>query len=172
MVVNLLVSLGLSALVITVGFIILNKRIERTLNLDKTLGKVRDEVGGLIRDLNQTTERNIIIIEERVVRLKELLGHADRQLEILQREAERRENSLKTYSHLRKVVVPEQELPFREPVPATIVTEQDGPVKSDRAAMRKKVLELHRQGITPDMIAEKMEIPRGEVELIISVFQR
>lgn len=179
MIANLLLSLGLCTLLSVAGFLILNRKLDRALALDKTLSRVREEVGGLIRDLNQTTERNVVILEERIARVKDVLGRADRQLEVLQREAERRETSLKTYNHLRNAAVrSEQELPFKapEPPPAPLPppeSRETAPsVRSDRETLRKRVLELHNQGITAELIAEKTEIPRGEVELIISVFRR
>jgi len=81
-------------------YLILKKKIDKIANTDSQLEEVREEVARIIIELNQTTERNIALIEDRISRLAELLSTADKKIGLLKRESEKHEVSQKVYSEL------------------------------------------------------------------------
>ena len=71
-------------------FLFVRSRIRKALEAEGLQEKLREEMGQLVRDLNQTTDRNITLLEDAVRELKAAVVEADRRAVVLQREAERR----------------------------------------------------------------------------------
>jgi len=143
-------------------YLILKRRLARALSAAAILGEVRDEVNRILVELNQTTNRNITLIEDRIRSLNELLGKADKRIALMQREAEKQELAARLYSELgsRRPAPPEQ------PPAAPPSEEREG---ADR---NEEVVRLARSGLSPALIARQLGITLGEVELIISLAQR
>lgn len=136
-------------------YLILKRKIEKKANADSHLEEVREEVARVIIELNQTTDRNIALIEDRITRLVELLATADKKIGLLKRESEKHEVSQSVYSKLlakQSVNVPKS-------------TEH----KKDN---QQEILRLHLAGFTPRIIARRMDLSLGEVELVISLSER
>ena len=70
--IQLLLSLGL--------YLILARRIERVRNVDDAVDRIRAEVGQIVTELNQTTDRNVTLIEDRIRALRLTLADADRRI--------------------------------------------------------------------------------------------
>lgn len=92
-------------LAVTVGglfliFLFVRAGIRRALDAEGLKDKLREEIGQLVRDLNQTTDRNISLIEDAVRALKEAVAEADRRVEVLRRESERRAQEQAVYDRL------------------------------------------------------------------------
>lgn len=144
---------GVCLLAIYSVYFLLNRRISRVLDSDKLLEKVDEEISGLILDMNQTAERNILLIEDRINSLSNLIREADRAVLLLSRELEKKKEEPVVYSHLarsRKVV--------REPA------EPD-----ENLSDKNRILDLHNQGLASHIIATRTGTSIGEVELIISL---
>lgn len=134
-----------------VVYLLLKRRLARTLNAARLLDEVREEVDRILVELNQTTNRNITLIEDRISRLNDLLGKADRKIALLDREAEKQGLAARLYS----------ELSARRPL------EAEGPeAPEDR---NEEVVRLARSGLSPELIGQRLGITLGEVELIISL---
>ena len=93
---TLLVTIAINVAVITVGFLILNRKIDRKLHPERLLEQVQSEVEGIITELNQTTDRNIGLVEDRVERLQKVLETADRRIGVMKREVEKQESARDT----------------------------------------------------------------------------
>jgi hypothetical protein len=78
----------------------LKTKIKRALELDSLLDSIRKEVRALNIELNETTDRNISLIEDRMKSLHELLGEADRRMGVVKRELSRQETEREVYNHL------------------------------------------------------------------------
>lgn len=145
-------------------YLLLKRKLARALNAAAILGEVREEVNRILVELNQTTNRNITLIEDRIRSLNELLGKTDKRIALLQREAEKQELAARLYSELgaRRPAQPEE-----PPAPASPPEEEQEGV--DRNA---EVVRLARSGLSPALIGRRMGITLGEVELIISLAQR
>ena len=175
-----LLAILLNILVAAVLYIILNRKIDAQLNPKEMLDRIRNEVEDLIRELNNTTDRSVGLIEDRVDSLKLILETADRRLAVLRREAEKHEMNAAVYSNILKRPRQVAVEPDADTAPETSTVEpkapEDPPGNSheERSAKQKptvneQVLDLHRKGISPSIIASRVGSTIGEVELIISL---
>jgi DNA helicase HerA-like ATPase len=159
-------TLLIAALIIAgylVVYLILKRRLERALNAARLLGEVREEVNRILIELNQTTNRNITLIEDRISRLNELMGKADKKIAVLEREVEKQELAARLYS----------ELSARRPVQAEEPPAPEAPEPTREGVDKnEEVVRLARSGLSPALIGRRLGITLGEVELIISLGQR
>ena len=141
---------------IAIGFIILylvlKKKIETRTDSSAILAEIRDEIDRIIVELNQTTERNISLIEDRLAALSDQLGQADKRIALLRRERDKNEASTQVYASILQKRVEE------EPEQAEDLHEQ--------------VLRLYHSGVPPAAISKRLGKPLAEIDLIISLSSR
>lgn len=160
-------TLLIAALIVAgylVVYLILKRRLARALNAARLLGEVREEVNRILVELNQTTNRNITLIEDRISRLTDLLGKADKKIALLEREVEKQELASRLYS----------ELSARRPVQAEGLEATDASPEQTLEGVDKneEVVRLARSGLSPALIGRRLGITLGEVDLIISLGTR
>ncbi len=148
-------------------YLILNARMKRLYSAESQIRGLREEVNRLVLELNQTADRNIAILEDKIAELTETLSKADRKIGLLQRESEKHEVGAKVYSRIAEARAV-QEAAAEEPEPRTA---PERPVKTARD-LRDRVLELHRAGFPAALISSRIGAPLGEVELVISLEKR
>ncbi len=166
-----LVILGLNIVVLSVIYILLKRRIDRSFRSTELLSQIEIEIDRVITELNQTTERNISLVENKISSLNLLIAQADKRLLIYNR---KEENQLTN-----KPIV------YTKPVVRQKVQNHDdkskknGPlssVKNESSEVRKsskeRVLELYSGGIDVNTIASKLNITHGEIDLILSMNKR
>jgi hypothetical protein len=136
-------------------YFILKRKLSRVLDPSSVLREIRGEVDRIIVELNQTTDRNISLIEDRIRRVSELLEQADKKIGLLRRESEKQEMATRVYSELKRFEGSRGE---DAPAPA-----------GGGAGARAGVVALYEQGISPSMIARQLGITLGEIELILSL---
>jgi DNA-binding NarL/FixJ family response regulator len=149
---QIIVSLLLNIVFCTIVYLVLKRKFEREMNPDAVLRQIRGEVNELIVELNQTTERNVSLIEERIAELNRCVEESDKRLSLLKRESERNERSQEVYSHLNP----------------RIVAKPDSQAKKE-LTKREQVIDLYNKGMDPKLIASRLDITLGEIELIISL---
>jgi len=143
-------------------YFILKKRIARTLAAATVLREVREEVNRILVELNQTTHRNVTLLEDRIGALTELLGKADRKIALVRREAEKQDLAGRLYSELAGRQL-ETAGARQEPV-------QPAPPAAEPAGDRQlEAVRLARAGLSPSLIARRLGLTPGEVELILSL---
>jgi hypothetical protein len=197
----------LITLVIDVGglllvYVLLRDRVRRATSSEAQISEIRDEVSRLVVELNQTTDRNIALMEDRISSLNEQLSVADKKIGLLRREIEKHDVGTQVYGRLaetrprpsapslpplsvelsEKPVPPEDERDaglreWREPAPerpqAAAVPRAAVSVRREEAGdLRERVMLLFRSGFAASLIASRVGVPLGEVELIISLEQR
>jgi hypothetical protein len=98
---------------------LIRAKVRRYLELDSLLAGVRVEARALVLELNETADRNVSLVEDRMVALRELLGEVDRRIGVERRELDLRETEREVYAKLnkRRPIVPEASRP--------VVTEAD-----------------------------------------------
>ncbi|MFZ4615938.1 MAG: hypothetical protein ACOYM2_07060 [Rectinemataceae bacterium] len=222
----ILVAIDIAGLMVI--WFVLKARVRKSLELDGLLAEARKEVRLLNLELNETTERNISLIEDRLSGLREAMAEADRRLGLLKREAGKRQAETEVYSRLgRRAAIVQADvtglpsdldsqtgtlsagqpavrsartmpdfhsnsdpadsvggyagesvqLPPGGAVPArAMATEPEPPVQvpprhpePDPPSRRERVLGLHRNGFSADIIASKVGATIAEVELLISL---
>ena len=218
-------------------YVVLRDRVRRAMSVDSQIADVREEVSRLLVELNQTTDRNVALIEDRISRLNESLALADKKIGLLRREIEKHDVGSQIYSRLaegkprsmpadiqsregvaagmpsamaagmppavaagmppgvaagRGVLAAESSAGNLEPARgshpplAVELSEKPEPRPGRRRDelrveardaeeapdLRQRVMNLQRAGFSPALIASRVGVPRGEVELIISLEQR
>ncbi len=154
---------GICLLAIYSVYFLLNRKISKILNSEKILSRVDDEVNGLILELNQTAERNILLIEDRIKKLNRLIKESDKSIMLLNKQFDRQKIEPIQYNHLSKMrnfISPEDES-------VKDVVEND-----ENLSDKDRILELSNKGFSSDVIAAKTGSSIGEVDLIITLNSR
>ncbi|HDQ14222.1 MAG TPA: hypothetical protein ENN41_05355 [Sediminispirochaeta sp.] len=170
------VSLGTSLITAGILYLILNKKIERKQSTEQLLESVSSEIDKLIVDLNRTADRNIALIEDRVKSLNQLIQGADRRLALLRKEIDKHTASRGTYSDLRqrvrKTPAPTEPIPNgaeKKVTPPMSSSSEGESEEAPKKSKREQILDMHRQGISADIIASRLDTTVAEIELIISM---
>ena len=100
----LFVGVGINLIVITLVYIHLNRKIGKRETAGRIISDVRREVDEMIVELNQTTDRNIGIIEERIQRISKAVDEADKRIRLLQKTTDTFTMNTATYSSVRPKV--------------------------------------------------------------------
>ncbi len=157
---NTFVVLGLNLVALALGFLFISSRLDRRVGSEQVIDEIRREVGSLLVELNQTTEQNIALIEERIEQLNEALRKADQRITLLGRESERKQEGGELYTDILKRSAERRR--------------RDGaaPAEAKTESTTDQILSLHRKGIAPNIIANRVGSTVGEIELIISLHDR
>jgi len=157
------------------------RRIHRELETETIIRKLKTEIGEMVTALNGTTERNIALLENKIQAVNELIQKAGKAAGALKREQEKQELVSHVYSSLARSRPLNLDV---EEISATdsssdmeIVNSEESPADPpkmdfDSLSIREKALVLHRKGENPDSIASRLDMSRGEIELIISLHER
>ena len=168
---------------------LLTRKIRRELDTREIIEKIRDEVNGLIVELNQTTDRNVGIVEERIGRLRSLIEEADKKIQLVDRELQKHDVGIDVYQKLRTSAKQRIEgAPKQDPevvaepvlqmtgvaIPETpaanpTATPVEEPMAVDNLSLKERVLTLARQGFDARIIATRLGTTIGEVELVLSI---
>ncbi|TVR32213.1 MAG: hypothetical protein EA404_08055 [Spirochaetaceae bacterium] len=154
----------ISLLVTAAAVVLLIRRIERRIEPTAVLNQIRGEVDELIVEFNQTTERNIGLLEERIVRLNRLIETADRRVAVLRRELDAHESGTRVYSD----IVQQAAVQRRQEHEQQADKQNEGGSEDRRA----QIMDLYEKGIAPNIIAARVGTTVGEVELIVSMRRR
>ncbi len=132
----------------------------------------------MIVEINQTTDRNIELIEDRVERLKTLLKDADRRIGVLKTEVSRQEKTAELYTHLgsrgRKVsqgASPGEDAGAGVAGHPGSAGEQPPAAPENREAKKSRVVRLYLQGFSSQQIAAKVGVTVGEVDLMVALYE-
>jgi hypothetical protein len=92
---------------------LIRAKVRRYLELENLLAGVRDEARALVLELNETADRNVSLVEDRMVVLRDLLGDVDRRIGVERRELEARDAEREVYAKLsrRRPIVPSSDRP-------------------------------------------------------------
>ena len=96
-------SLAITVILVVVAYLILNRNINSRTSQQAALDEIKHEVGAIITELNQTTERNVELLEDRIETLERLIAQADKRLGALRRDLSARQSEEVTYSRLGNV---------------------------------------------------------------------
>jgi hypothetical protein len=108
----------------------LKAKIRRYLELDNLLSGVREEARALVLELNETADRNVSLVEDRMLALRELLSEVDRRIGVEKREIVSRDNEREVYAklNLRRPIVPAAARPIVPAAARPIVPEAERPI--------------------------------------------
>ena len=146
--------IGINFLIIFFIFLFFRSRINRFIKSSLFLEQLRNEVDSLVIELNQTTNRNIGLIEERLDRLKELLEKADKSIHLLSKKSEQTKEETRVYTDLKKNV------------PLFGAQETDDVLEP---SLGEKVKRMYLDGVKKETIASKLDVTLSEVDLMLSI---
>lgn len=169
----------------------LRRLVVRRLAPERILRDLHGEIQTLVAEVNQTSDHNISIIEDRIAALRELVHNADRQIEelegLLQRVREAapeevfslplqtaRHEHVEPSSDARRSADATPSAATRETAAVTDdhhrTVSEEPPVEEERDR-RTRVAELYEQGLSTELISSHTGVAIGEVELIISLIR-
>ena len=144
-------------------FIILIRKINKSQNYNAIIDKVRIELNSIMVEINHTTEQNIRLIEEKINSLSNLLSNADKKINILKRETAKHEVSNKVYD---KILLNKKENKNEN-------RKEIKPDDTDKENnIQDRALKLFYEGFSKEIIAGKLGVTIGEIELMISLKDR
>lgn len=163
---TILITISINVLLWALAFIILRRRIDRQNDDRERMEKIREQFNQLIMELDQTTERNIQLLENKIAELKRLTQGAGKEIGMLEKQKLEYSQAMERYRELGRKEWKSAEVTaeVKKEEPFVVVPEE--PVKENP---KEKVKRLHREGYTPDEIAKEVQLPKGEVELIITM---
>jgi len=130
-------------------YIFLKRKLDKQYSKQGQIESIEHEVEKIIIELNQTTARNIGLIENKLKEIEALMGTTDKRLNILRRESEKHDLSKKVYNNL---------------------IESSNQHKNRN--IKDEVIRLYSSGFPSEMIANQLGASVGEVELIISLAEK
>ena len=81
-------------------YLLLRDRVRRAASAEARIGEIREEVSRLLVELNQATDRNVALMEDRIAVLNEAISTADKKIGLLRRETEKHDVGSRIYSRL------------------------------------------------------------------------
>jgi len=162
------------------------RKFERGMKTDGTFKKLKNEINNMLTDINGATERNILLIEDRIRTMSSLIDRGSKLVNVLRKEKERRESSDRVYTELGKSRP--SNLVSGNTENATIgnggignigesSNQGSGIIGSESAGLQslstqERILVLFRKGESIEQISSTLGISRGEAELTISIHDR
>ena len=163
--------LSATALIISiVSFLYLKSYLKRRTGQKQILAELREEVNNILKSINDTTDRDISLIEEREKNLKTLLEEADKRLKVYAREMERHSNSERARAALDKKPTATYESLGKNRFKAEPKPEAALPAKPP--STREQIHSLLRSGISEPAIASRLGISVSEVEFAAAMPER
>jgi hypothetical protein len=172
------------------AFLYLRAYIRRSLSQEESVISARDEVNRIIHRIEEVTERDISLIEDREKTLKALLEEADKRVRIYAKELEKGRNAQKTYQDLGNSLrnslgssldngLPESRRESGQPVfgpsgerEAARPSAGQMDEKAAPGNMNEQIRNLALAGFSPPLIASRLGIHIAEVELAMALLER
>jgi len=129
--------------------------------------ELESEVNDLVLELNQTADRNINILEEKIKTLTGILHDADKRTKILGTVSEKLKSETVTYNKSGQIT----ENPITPDTGSNLNTLPQSQKQVVEINKKDRIIELHNNGFTSPVIASRIGLTVGEVELIISLVE-
>jgi len=151
-------------IVIIVSLVNIFRKISK-LQKSNVMMELESEVNDLVLELNQTADRNINILEEKIKTLTGILHDADKRIKIIGTESKKMKSETLIYNQLGKING------FPDSENNVLIQEKKSQPQKQMVETNKKdrIIELHNNGFTSPVIASRIGLTVGEVELIISL---
>ena len=176
------------------GFFSLRRQIDRKTSAARILAEYREEVYRLIAEIDAATDRDFVLVEERIKTLKKVIEDTDRRISVFMREIQRNREGEALYASLGKgiraaldskpskntdsVSKPEQPEIFditredAKPVQKTTAPKKRKPVKHKKPEelnIKAQIAKMAAQGHSPAEIASKLNLSLSEVDLALNL---
>lgn len=189
---DLVILILLNVLFLVIIYVVLHNQIRSHLKNNASMEDVKKETGAILTEINEATERNVLIIEDAIQKARALQSQIEKSMSLYKKELDKPQ----TYNHLKKnplqnakSTIRSMELNFdsesgsqanassenSSPVSFTPtaaagqVTEADNDGKPS-VDVNSRIVSLYRSGVSIEDIASKHSKTTSEVELIISLY--
>jgi hypothetical protein len=193
---NLPVIVSLLSLILCVIFFIYCRSyLKRRTGQERILAEFRGEVNEILAEIDEKTDRDALLVEERIKRLRGILEDVDKRIALYVRELDRRGREDQAYAQLGakrlrglpagepsvSPALPPAEAPPEERFPAGKAEEPAEGPRFTRASreipprprpLQEQAVELARAGLSSKLIASRLEVSESEVELAIALAGR
>lgn len=142
-------------------YFILRRELRKRLLGNDPLTKLRKETEEIIGEFNQTADRNITLLEERLSQLRRLLSQADQRITLL-----------KNQPPPTPLVYTKTRTGQGFASVSTNRNNHQNKQSNSEMTTAEKVLGLSAQGLPAKAIAERVNRSLGEVELILSLGEK
>jgi len=143
-----------------VSFFSLRSYLKRRTSHDHILSELREEVNGIARLIDETTDRDVSLIEEKEKELKALLEDVDKRLKLSIQEWE----NLKTAEDTRATLAAQTQL-----LPKALPEPKD---QSSPLPLGAQIREMVCSGFAPAAIAAHLGVSVAEVEVVAALIER
>ena len=138
--------------------------------------RIREEVNRLIIDIEHESDHAVTVLEDKIRQIEKLISDTDKHIALVEQEHEKWRTQQAFLDQYQAVKKQEAEpvsdgaknpvMIYKKPLGAPSVAE----IKpTSFLNPREQVIELARQGFSIDFIAEKVDLPLGEIALILSI---
>ncbi len=153
--------------------IVFYRKISHNFSQNAYRDRIREEVNRLIVDIEHESDHAVTVLEDKIRQVEKLLTDTDRHLALVEQEHEKW-NHQKQFIEDYQLSRNENNLPpAAKKDSITVYTKPIGAPDTARVSSvldpRQQVIELARQGFSIDFIAEKVDLPLGEIALILSI---
>lgn len=155
---------------------------------DKQLAEYRAEVYRLIAEIDAATDRDTLLVEQRIATLKKLLEDTDKRIAVYTRELNRSRSGEALYSSLSRGIHAAlssrppavSQAAAEPPAPPPAVADESPPFPAGAGAaplpadnpkptIKGRVAELVAQGLSPEEIASRLNLSFSEVDLALNL---
>jgi len=137
--------------------------------------RIREEVNRLIIDIEHESDHAVTILEDKIQQIEKLLSDTDKHIALVEQEHEKWNAQKEFLERYRNPNQKEAEVSadtkkntvmiYKKPIGMPEAAAHASPLLNPR----EQVIELARQGFSIDFIAEKVDLPLGEIALILSI---
>lgn len=137
--------------------------------------RIREEVNRLIIDIEHESDHAVTVLEDKIQQIEKLLSDIDKHIALAEQEYEKwrvQKEFLETYRNSKQEdaePAPDTKkntvMIYKKPIGIPETAAKLSPLLNPR----EQVIELARQGFSIDFIAEKVDLPLGEIALILSI---
>jgi len=166
--------------------------IKRRTSASLFLSEYQNEVYRLIAEIDSATDRDSMLVEDRIKKLKSILEDTDKRIAVYVRELDRSRTGEALYTSLGRGIRAALNTPVEPPPPQPVpvppvivqpVVIQPPPVQEEppppepapppsRRQLRSEIQTMVNEGISPGEIASRLEISLAEVDLAINLMNR
>ena len=191
-----IISLGLCVF----GFLFFRGYIKRKTTASQLLASYRDEVHRLIAEIDDATDRDSLLVEERIKILRRLIAETDQRISVYKQEIQRSYEGQAMYANLGKGIraVLDSRLPAQEHIEQPSVQEAnpaetpegttntekkrsskkpkteetETTAESKKPKIKVKIAEMYAQGVPSTEIASRLGLSQAEIDLALNLLQR
>lgn len=152
--------------------IVFYRSIARTFSQNAYRDKIREEVNKLIMDIQHESDHAVSVLEDKIRHVQKMLAEVDRHIALAEQEHEKwidQQQFLQKQENREGAAKPEQVKKETIPIYTKQLLQNIPPEIPASVSPQEQVLELARQGFSLDFIAGKVDLPIGEIALILSL---